>query len=207
MSEQSFIGRNPSHFKVNPLVKAFITSELFLWSGWNVIAPIFAIFVADKVIGGSVEIAATAVSVQLIARVIAELVTGKIIMQVSENTERLLIIMGSLLVGFATLSFIYVTEVWQVYLFYVLYGVGFGIASPPKYTQFSTHLDPAKEATEWSIYDATSLVGMALAAAVGGFMAQRYGFQLVFLVAGILTVLSALPYLLLGEHPEPVRPT
>ena len=44
MLKEQFIGRNPSHFQVNPVVKAFIVSESFLWSAYNFIVPIFAIF-------------------------------------------------------------------------------------------------------------------------------------------------------------------
>src|SRR3989344_5423131 len=45
MLKDQFIGRNPSHFQVNPVVKAFIISETLLWSAYNFIVPIFAIFV------------------------------------------------------------------------------------------------------------------------------------------------------------------
>lgn len=40
MLKDQFLGRNPTHFKVNPVVKAFIISEAFLWSAYNFIIPI-----------------------------------------------------------------------------------------------------------------------------------------------------------------------
>ena len=74
MLKEQFIGRNPSHFQVNPVVKAFIVSESFLWSAYNFIVPIFAIFVVNSVKGGNIQIAASAFSFFLISRVLAELI-------------------------------------------------------------------------------------------------------------------------------------
>ncbi|MBI2622736.1 MAG: hypothetical protein HYW64_01440 [Candidatus Levybacteria bacterium] len=60
MLKEQFLGRNPSHFQINPVVKAFIVSETFLWSAWNFVTPIFAIFVVSNIEGGNVQIAASA---------------------------------------------------------------------------------------------------------------------------------------------------
>ena len=55
---------------MNPLVKVFIASDIFLWSAWNFVMPIFAIFVISEIAGGNIEIAASAYSVFLITRVV-----------------------------------------------------------------------------------------------------------------------------------------
>ncbi len=68
----AFGGHKPSKFKVNPIVKAFIISEIFFWSGANVIGPILAIYVANEVSGGSIEAAGTAVTAYLVARLFAD---------------------------------------------------------------------------------------------------------------------------------------
>src|SRR3989344_6978092 len=70
-------GKPISSFHVNQIVKAFIISEVFLWSAWNAITPIFAIFAANNIPSGNAEIAAASFSCYLVVRVIFELISGR----------------------------------------------------------------------------------------------------------------------------------
>ena len=63
----------------------------------------------------------------------------------------------------------------------VVAGAGLGIASPAKNSLFSIHLDKNKEAIEMGVTDAVVLVCMALAGALGGFIAITYGFKILFI--------------------------
>lgn len=196
MLKEMFIGRPPSNFEVNPIVKAFIISETFLWSSWNSVTPIFAIFAATKIPGGSVEIAAFAFSAHLIVRVIFELVSGKILLGANDSKKFTMTIAGILLLSLSYLGFSQSNSVLPLFIFYGVSGMGLGIASPAKNSLFSMHLDKNKEATEWGIYDATVFMGMALSAALGGFIASAYGFSILFIIAMIINLLGIIPYLL-----------
>jgi MFS family permease len=196
MIKEQFIGRNPSHFQVNPLVKSFIISEAFLWSAWNFIGPIFAIFVANKITGGNINIAASAFSIYLISRVIFELVSSKYFSKSTDNKKLKVTILGIVLISVGYLGFAFSKTVLPVFLFYIFAGAGIGIASPLKNSLFATHLDKNKEPVEWSVYDAIIFVGMALSTALGGFIASIYGFTVLFILAAAVNLLSALPYVL-----------
>ena|SRR3989338_4953497 len=74
MLKDRFIGRNPSHFQFNPMVRAFIVSEGFFGYAYNFVIPIFAVFVIRNIEGGNLQIAASSFSFFLITRVIFELV-------------------------------------------------------------------------------------------------------------------------------------
>jgi len=67
-----------------------------------------------------------------------------------------------------------------------LIGVGFGVASPAKYALFTNHIDKEKATSEWSLYDAITLLGIAAATALGGFIASQYGFSTLFILASII---------------------
>lgn len=196
MLKEMFIGRPPSHFQVNPVVKAFIVSETFLWSSWNSVTPIFAIFAATKIPGGSVEIAAFAFSAHLIVRVIFELISGKILLGANDSKKFTMTIIGILFLSLSYLGFSKSGSVLPLFIFYGVAGMGLGIASPAKNSLFSMHLDKNKEATEWGIYDATVFMGMALSAALGGFIASAYGFSILFIIAMVINLLGIIPYLL-----------
>lgn len=198
MLKESFIGRRPSHFSVNPFVKSFIISETFLWSAWNFVMPIFAIFISNTISGGSIETAATSYSAYLIVRVVCELVSGQALSR-KKSLSTYFILAGMICISLAYLGFAFTSSILGVYIFYSLIGVGIGIASPARNTLFSTHLDKDKEPTEWGIHDASVFMGMALAAALGGFIANKYGFQLLFIISAIVNGLGMIPFLIYSE--------
>ncbi len=194
-----FAGRKPSHYQMNYIVRAFIISESFLWSGFNFISPLLSIFVVRHIQGGTLASAATAVSIYMISRVIFELTSGKIMEGRPDKIKIRATILGLLLVSFAFFSYHWASNLTWLFSIQILIGLGLGIASPPKYSLFSQHLDKNKSTNEWSIYDAVTFIGMSLAAALGGFLTQIYGFNILFKSASILVFLSTIPYIILYQ--------
>ena len=199
MIKEIFIGRKPSDFHMNAVVKAFIISEIFLWSSWNAITPIFAIFAANKIPGGNTEIAASSFSAYLIVRVIFELISGKYLSRSTEARKFTISILGIILISLGYLGFAITNTVTSLFFFYGLIGMGLGIASPAKNSLFSMHLDKNKEVTEWSIYDGFVFMGMAMSATIGGFVANRYGFDSLFYLVATTNLLSIIPYILYAK--------
>ncbi|MBI4089240.1 MAG: MFS transporter [Candidatus Levybacteria bacterium] len=200
MIREIFIGRKPSDFHMNSIVKAFIVSEIFLWSSWNAITPIFAIFAANKIPGGNTEIAASAFSSYLIVRVIFELISGRYLSKSEEIYKFMIAIIGIILISLGYLGFALIQNTLFLFFFYGVIGMGLGIASPAKNSLFSTHLDKNKEVTEWSIYDGFVFMGMAMSAVIGGFVANRYGFTFLFYLVAITNLLSIIPYILYARR-------
>lgn len=196
MLKEQFLGRNPTHFQVNPVVKAFIISEAFLWSAYNFVIPIFAVFVLNDIRGGNVQIAASAYSFFLIVRVIFELITCKYLGKSNEFNKFTTTIAGILLISLGYLGFSFSDGIISLFIFFGIVGMGLGIASPIKNSLFATHLDKNKETTEWGIYDAVTFIGMASTAALGGFIASQYGFNFLFVIAAIVNFIGIIPYLL-----------
>ena len=194
MIKEQFIGRNPSHFHVNKVVEAFIVSETLLWSAWNFVTPIFAIFVVNNVRGGNIQIAASSFSVYLIVRVICEIISGRYLSHRTDKDKLYLTILGMIFMSFAYIGFAFSHTILYLFFFYIVIGIGFGIASPAKYSLFTDHIDKNKSTTEWSLYDAITLLGIASATALGGFIASIYGFSFLFLLASIINFLGIIPY-------------
>lgn len=195
MIKEVFGGKLPSEFKVNKTVRAFILSDTLVWSAWNLVAPIFAIYAATYIPGGSIETAASSISIYLVVRVVLELFSGQFLAKVSIRKKILAIILGTFIITLSLIGFALSQNPMQIYLFYGLAGVGFGLSTPVKSFLFSTHLDKNKETAQWGIYDAVIFIGMALAAALGGFIAKDYGFKIVFYIAAVINLAGVLPYL------------
>ena len=199
MIKEIFIGKRPSDFHMNPIVKAFIISEIFLWSSWNAIIPIFAIFAATQIPGGNTEIAAASFSCYLIVRVIFELISGRYLSGSKEIHKFIISIMGIILMSLGYLGFALTKDILSLFFFYGVIGMGLGISSPAKNSLFSMHLDKNKEVTEWSIYDGFVFMGMAMSATIGGFVANRYGFTFLFYLVAVTNLLSIIPYILYAK--------
>jgi predicted MFS family arabinose efflux permease len=189
---------------MNAIVKAFILSEIFLWSSWNAIIPIFAIFAATKIPGGNTEVAAASFSTYLIVRVIFELISGRYLSKSTDGQKFAISILGIILISLGYVGFAMTRNVSSLFIFYGVIGMGLGIASPAKNCLFSSHLDKDKEVTEWSIYDGFVFMGMAMAATIGGFVANRYGFTFLFYLVAVTNLLSIIPYVLYAEKKRTV---
>ncbi len=200
MLSEFFIGKRPSHFHINPLVKAFIVSECFLWSAWNFIIPIFAIFAINNINGGKIELAASGYSIHLIFRVIFELIIGKYLTRRPDIQMIRIAIFGIVLLSVSYLGFIVTSTIPIFFFYYAIAGIGFGVLSPAKNTLFSTHLDKDKASVEWGIADAMTFLSIAMAAALGGFIAGQYGFRVLFVLSAIVNTISIIPYLLYSEY-------
>lgn len=196
MIKEVFIGRSPSNFQINPIVKSFIVSETIVWSAWNFSMPIIAIFAANNIKGGNVEVAAFSVSIHLMVRIVFELLSGRLLAGAAITKKYIYTILGLIIIGLSYIGFALSNTITLFYIVYGLAGVGLGIASPAKNSLFSTHLDKNKETTEWGIYDASVFVGMALSAALGGFIAKQYGFPALFYLSAIINFVGIIPYLI-----------
>lgn len=196
MLRETLAGHNPSHFVGSSIVKCFVLSEIFLWSSWFGILPLFGIFVVQDVQGGNLQLAAYGYSIYLISRVIFELISGKLLAKSSEKTRIYISIIGLVLAGIGILGFAFTTTLSLLYIWFVFTGMGIGIASPAKNSLFSSHLDKNKETTEWGLYDAIVFICIAASTAFGGFIATQYGFRTFFIIAGIWMGLGVIPYLI-----------
>lgn len=194
----------PSTFEINSLIKAYTISETLIWSAWNFITPIFAIYVT-LVVGGTVDVAATAYSVYLISRVIFGLVSGRYLTHKSVAYKFLLTILGMAIISLSYVGLAYSQLVIQLYIFYSMIGLGIGLATPAKNSLFSSHLTKDNDAAQWSTLDASVYLSMAFAAVVGGFIANNYGFEELFLVAAGLNLLGIVPYLIYINHWKKVK--
>lgn len=196
MLRETFAGHSPSHFIKNSIVKAFIISEVFLWSSWFAILPLLGVFVVSMVPGGNLQLAASGYSIYLITRVISELISGKFMSGSSDVKKIYVSIIGLFIGGFGIFGFAFSTSIAILFASFIVAGFGIGIASPPKNSLFSSHLDKNKETTEWGFYDAVVFICIALSTAVGGFIATEYGFKVFFIIGGIWMIISIIPYLL-----------
>ena len=189
------------HYQVNLVIKILIISDFLIWSSYQLLAPFFAIFVTEKISNGSIEVVGIAAAIYLIVKSIFEIPVGIYIDRSKSEIDDLFVsILGTILTAVAYFSYIFIDSVSQLYILQGVLGLGAAIAFPGWYSIFTHHIDKGKEAFEWSLYDVFLGIGMAAAAAAGGFLADQYGFDMLFLIVGLFTMMGAiLLFLVIGK--------
>ena len=180
---------------LNPAVRAFVISEALFWSGWNFVAPIFSVFVIREIPHATVSQAAYAFTLYLSCRMLVELFISRKAGKLSNPQRAVVDIVGMVIVSMAYLAIAAKPTLNTVFVFYAVAGIGFGISSPVKYSLFSRSLEKETEASVWGLYDVVILLGMAVATTLGGLIADHFGFKQLFLLASVVNILGALPYL------------
>lgn len=195
MFEFASVSRKVHALHMNPVVKSYIVSDTILWSAWDLIMPLFGIFIVQKVPGGTLEIAAGGYSLLLLCRVAMEFVTGKFLLRSNDRIKLTVAILGILIISISFSGFAFSNDLTQVLFFYGLAGMGLGTASPAKNSLFAMHLDKNEEAAEWAVMDGFTFLFMAASTALGGIIATRHGFDALFILAAVVNFISIFPYI------------
>lgn len=189
---------------MNRTIRLLIFSDIFLGTGFGLMEPILAIFIKEDVMGGTIVAAGLASAIFLLIKSVLQIPLARYI-DATDHRVRWMIIGGGI-VGIVPFLYLFVTNIEMVYGIQVVRGIGSALLYPAWLGLWSTHLDKHKESFEWSVYSTAVSLGAAATATLGAAMAQSYGFQPVFIMAGIMTIVSWLILFLLqaknGKKPS-----
>lgn len=179
--------------KINKIIKILIISDFSIISSFGLIAPIFAIFIDKQIIGGGVKVAAFASTIYLLVSSLARLPISRIVdQQLTEKGRALLLIAGSILTSSCYFFYIFAKFPWQVYLLEGLIGLGCAANAAVWFDLFTRYIDKDQESFEWSIHGSAVSLGSAATAAIGGILAEKFGFSLIFILIGIFGLIGSL---------------
>lgn len=177
--------------RINHVIKTLVFSDFYLEAGLSLFAPIFAVFVTNQIQGGSLEVVGFAAAITQIFKVGLEIPVAKYLdRNHGEYDDFYSLVIGSILIALTPFMYMIATTARHIYIIHAIFGVGLAFFIPPKFAIFSRHLDKLKENLEWSFKSVALGIAAAGAAALGGILAQRYGFQLIFFLGGLLTIIS-----------------
>jgi len=178
---------------INPVVRFLILSDVVLVGSLGLIGPIFAIFIVDFIDGGNAAVAGVAAAVYLVTKSILQIPTATIIDRIrGERDDFWVLIVGSILAALVPLLYLVIHTPLQLYAVQFLYGLIMSITFPSFMAIFTRHIDKHKEGTEWGIYfTLTDFMG-AIAASIGGVLAQTVGFRTLIVVLVFISILGTL---------------
>ena len=192
---------------INRIVKTIVVADFFYNSAFASFGPVFAIFLTSQIEGGSAKVAGFAASVYWIVKSIVQLPIARFLDKTDgERDDFWAMFLGYFLSGLVPLAYLFATKPIHLYFIQGFYGFIMAWAVPAWYSIFTRHVDKWRISFEWSL-DSVFSVGLAAAGAtaLGGYVADRFGFTVLFMIASAGSVFSSLLLLGLINHLAPHR--
>ena len=176
-----------------------LASALFMLAG-GLFGPIYAVFVEE--IGGDLLTAGSAYAAFSIAAGVLIFLMGKWEDRIKHH-ERLVII-GYALCSLGFLGYVFIRNPLDLFIVQIIFGVGEAINTPAFDGLYSKHLDKGKSASEWGLWESLRYIMIGISAAIGGFLANLYGFKFLFWVMFIISIVGLIiSFLLVSKTRKP----
>ncbi len=189
---------------INKIIKILMLSDFIIISGFGFIAPIFALFLTDKIQGGTIETVGFTSAIYWLAAVLTRLPIARYIDKTkTEKDDFYFMIFGSLLISAVPFLYIISAKIWHIYAIQIIYGFGYSLRMPGWYGMFTRHIDKNHEGYEWSFDSLVSGVGSGITAALGGVMAVKLGFNALFILIGAISIVGTAVLIFLYYIVEP----
>ena len=180
-------------FLINKIVFFMINSDFFFFSGLGLVSPVFAVFLTDNLKDGNIEVAGFAMAIYWIVRSIFEIPVAKFLDKCrGERDDLLCLVGGYLIVALVHFGYIQATLSWHIYILQFVYAVAMAFAAPGWSAIFTRHIDKGKEGFEWGLEHVAYSVGIGIAGIISGIVVANYGFNQLFMFAGIVAMVGAL---------------
>ncbi|MDZ4231467.1 MAG: MFS transporter [Patescibacteria group bacterium] len=193
---------------VNRVVKYLVLSDLLLFVGWGFVSPIFAVFVLENIAGATLVTAGIAGGIYWFFRAIVQPFVAKVLDKTKGEKDDFFALVGSLLaVGVISFWLALVKTPEMLYLAQIFHGAALGVYSVAWPAIFTRHIDKGRVAFDWSLDNGSIGLAVAIASIVGAKVAEVLGFEMVFVLAGIGSIISAvvllaIPKLILPQPKE-----
>lgn len=187
---------------INKVVKLMVVTDFFVNSAFGSFGPVFAIFITGQIVGGSAKVAGFAASIYWIVKSAIQLPIARFLDKTDgEKDEFWAVFLGYFFSGLVPFAYNFITEPWQLYVTQGFLGVCMAFAVPAWYSIFTRHVDKWRISFEWSL-ESVFAVGLATAGAtaLGGYIADTFGFNVLFTAAGILATASSFLLWPLKKH-------
>lgn len=187
---------------MNKTLKLLIFSDIFVLSGFGLIAPILAIYIKDNLTGGTIIAAGIASAIFMITHALLQILfTYKF-----NPKDRLWMIwLGTGLFVLVPIGYILSTSVYHMYIIEFIYGVAAAFAYPSWSSFFTSNLEKGKRGFQYAIYSSSVSIGTAITAGVGAWIAERIGFEWVFAITGVFALIGF--FILLNLEKKILRKT
>lgn len=177
---------------MNKVLKYLIASDLLVLSGLNLAAPIMAIFITGNLIGGTIFAAGLATALVFLMRAVFLVPLGIFNDHDAGNhREFMTLLAGILIMAAVPIGYMFITRVEHLYILAIINGIGYTLYYPGWLTIWTRFIDGRHQGQSWSVYGSLAAFAVAISAFAGGYVAQFFSFNAVFLMISVFTLMSA----------------
>ena len=173
-------------------LKILLSSYALFGLAAGMFGPIYAVFVEQ--IGGDLLTAGAAYAAFSFAAGILIFIISRWEDHVKHKEK--LVVVGYFVMTLGYLGYIMIRTPLDLFVVQAVLGVGNAILSPAWDAIYSKRLDKGRYASEWGIWESMNYIVIALAALIGGFLANVFGFRFIFVIMFILSFFGFLISLL-----------
>ncbi len=189
--------------KPNRLIVKIIITNFFVYAGWGLIAPIFALFVTEQIKGGSLALVGIAVGIHWIVKsVVQPFLAYRMDAVKGEHDDMAFLLNGTVIATVVPLMYLFVWDAWHIIVLEAIRGVGLAMVVPTLSGILTRHVDKDWESYTWSLQSTAVGFAAGFAALFGGVVAATLGFKTVFVAVSIISAISmAIVYFTIKTDP------
>lgn len=170
--------------KINNIIKILIAVMTFVSAADGMAAPVFAIFVTQKIEGADLTTIGYAVAIYWVTKSILQIPISRYLDRTKgENDDLFAMMIGVFMFAMVYILYVFARTKFDLYLLQGLLAFGGALFIPPWYATFTRHVDKFEISFEWSLNSGLLGVGVAVAGALSGIIATQYGFNTLFVIA------------------------
>lgn len=187
---------------VNRIVLRMVYSDFLLLSASGLVSPIIAVFLTTQIRGATLVTVGFATTIFWVVKSAVQIpVSLAADAEKGEGDDFRYMLLGSVIASLVPLLYyFFAKDVWHVFLLEALNGVGYALMVPTWLAIFTRHIDKQKENIEWTLHSNAIGLGFAAAAAMGGVLAERFGFRVIFLIVSGVMFLGTVSLLSIKEE-------
>lgn len=200
MRKRAIPPRNYFLKDINPVVRFMILSESIATGAVGLLGPLFALFIADFIVGSNEAVVGLAAGIYLFARSTLQIPIAHYLDKIrGEKDDFWVLFTCSTLTALVPLLYLVISTPLQLYIVQFTLGLLAASTYPSFLAIMTRHIDKGKEGTEWSIYFTLIDITSAAFAIIGGYMVVTAGFPVLITIVVCTSLMSTMMLL-------PVRP-
>jgi MFS family permease len=158
-------------------------------------APILSVFIVRE-LGGSVTAAGIALALPWIVRALFQIPVSIILDRTeSEWDDLFALALNGILTASTMIGLYFANEISLVYVLQFVGGIAGALYGASWPAIFSRHLNHGNISLQWSLDSAIVAMIIGLAGAIGGYLANNFGFRILFLIVAGFSFLALIPLL------------
>jgi MFS family permease len=176
-------------------MKNLYLSTFIFWLATNLVSPFFAIFALERIPGVTITEYGFSTLIYFLSFGLSVILVGRITDNIKgEKDDITIAVTGYITRGILLIVLAYVTSISGLYLIQFLLGVSRSFSDSVKEKLHFKLISQKNIASSFSITSGITNLSAAFGAGLGGYLAGIYGFEMVFIIVGILTIISGIVY-------------